>query len=92
MRALIIVAALMPILTGVGPVLAAAENAPQKPKPLAAPLLNQPFGGVSINRGFTDRHFELRGKADELPRKVDTKKKQPAPRPVDVPGKVMRWA
>lgn len=85
MRAMIIVAAVVPMLTSVGPVLAAAENAPQKPKPLAAPLLNQPFGGVSINRGFTDRHFEL-------PRKVDTKKQQPAPRPGNDQGKVMRGA
>ncbi len=72
-------------LLAAGPVLAAAEKEPQKPKPPAAPLLNQPFGGVYINRGFTDRHFEL-------PRKVDTKKQQPAPRPVDESGKVMRGA
>ena len=81
MRALIVIAAL--VVTG--PVLAAAEKAPQKPKPPAAALLMQPFGGVSINRGFTDRHYEL-------PRIVDTKKQQPAPRPVDETGKVMRGA
>lgn len=86
MRALIVIAALL----AAGPVLAAAEapaqtNKPEKPAALPAPLLNQPFGKVFINRGFTDKHYRL-------PRKVDIKKQQPKTQPAVEPGKVMRGA
>ncbi len=83
MRTFILFAALS--VMAAGPVLAAVDAPAAKEKPQPANIYNSPFGSTSISRGFTDRHYQLS-------RKVDTNKKQPAPRPVNDQGKVMRGA
>jgi hypothetical protein len=72
MRTFILFAALSVIAAA--PVVAAAEAPLPKEKTQPANIYNSPFGSTSINRGFTDRHYEP-------PRKIDINKRHPAPAP-----------